>query len=322
MSRPDEGLIHAWLDGELDATEAARVERLVAEDAAWAAAAAEARGVIAASSRILRALDEVPGDVIPRGGSAAPAFDVPAPPKVPPVRTAMQRVVPSWIRMAAVFAFVAGVGYLGRTRETVGTPVATRDTAAITAPAAAPAVAATEATPVAPSARAPVATADANRVAAPQRRSESEETVVAERRAAAPVPTAAPAPAPPPPTLGVAGGVAGGVARAMREATPERAIDAPNAITMVRPQAALAKQSGLGRLDGCWRIAGGVAADPVQRGLRILDVRADTLTLALTPEATARVVRAGADTVRGTATDAGGRTVPFMAIRTGCPAGP
>ena len=59
MSRPDEGLLHAWLDGELEAEEAARVERLVAEDAEWSAAAAEARGLIAASSRILGKLDVV-----------------------------------------------------------------------------------------------------------------------------------------------------------------------------------------------------------------------------------------------------------------------
>ena len=66
MPRPDEGLIHAWLDGELDAAEAARVEALVASDAEWAAAAAEARGLVAAGARIVRALDRVPGNVIPK----------------------------------------------------------------------------------------------------------------------------------------------------------------------------------------------------------------------------------------------------------------
>jgi hypothetical protein len=66
MPHPDEGLIHAWLDGELDSTDAARVEELVARDPVWAAAAAEARGLIAASSRIAGALDRVPGNVIPR----------------------------------------------------------------------------------------------------------------------------------------------------------------------------------------------------------------------------------------------------------------
>lgn len=70
MPHPDEGLIHSWLDGELDATEAARVEALVASDPEWAAAAADARGLIAASGRIAAALDRVPANVIP---AAAPA---------------------------------------------------------------------------------------------------------------------------------------------------------------------------------------------------------------------------------------------------------
>lgn len=110
MPRPDEGLIHAWLDGELDAAEAARVEQLVAEDAEWGAAAAEARGLIAASSRILGALDVVPGDVIPGGGRAAPAHDtsrIPTPQVAP-----RSRGVPTWLRVAAGAVLVAGVGYL------------------------------------------------------------------------------------------------------------------------------------------------------------------------------------------------------------------
>ena len=73
MPHPDEGLIHAWLDGELSPDEAARVARLVDEDPEWAAAAGEARGLIAASSRILGALDVVPGDVLPAGSRGAPA---------------------------------------------------------------------------------------------------------------------------------------------------------------------------------------------------------------------------------------------------------
>jgi hypothetical protein len=71
MPHPDEGLIHAWLDGELDEAEAARVADLVAHDAEWSAAAAEARGLIAASSRITGALDRVPGRVVPLRKSAA-----------------------------------------------------------------------------------------------------------------------------------------------------------------------------------------------------------------------------------------------------------
>ena len=65
MTQPDEGLIHAWLDGQLPSDEAARVEQLVASDPEWEAAAAEARGLIAASKRILSALDHVPAQVIP-----------------------------------------------------------------------------------------------------------------------------------------------------------------------------------------------------------------------------------------------------------------
>jgi hypothetical protein len=90
MPHPDEGLIHAWLDGELDDAEGARVEALVESDAQWAAAAAEARGLIAASARIVGALDRVPANVIPK---AAPA------------RPASRRWV--W-RVAAVLALMAG----------------------------------------------------------------------------------------------------------------------------------------------------------------------------------------------------------------------
>src|SRR5687767_3685448 len=60
MQHLDEGTIHAWLDGELSADEAARAEAHVATCATCADAVAEARGFIAASSRILTALDNVP----------------------------------------------------------------------------------------------------------------------------------------------------------------------------------------------------------------------------------------------------------------------
>ena len=65
MPPVDEGMIHAWLDGALSVDEAARIEQLVASDPAWGAAAAEARGLIAASSRILSTLDAVPAQVMP-----------------------------------------------------------------------------------------------------------------------------------------------------------------------------------------------------------------------------------------------------------------
>lgn len=100
MPRPDEGLIHAWLDGELDAAESARVESLVANDAEWAAAAAEARGLIAATSRIVGALDHVPAGVIP----------------VATARSA--RRAPRWwmARVAALLVVVASASVVWRQR--------------------------------------------------------------------------------------------------------------------------------------------------------------------------------------------------------------
>lgn len=65
MHHLDEGTIHAWLDGALPPDESARVEAHAAGCASCSAMVAEARGLIAASSRILSALDEVPAGVIP-----------------------------------------------------------------------------------------------------------------------------------------------------------------------------------------------------------------------------------------------------------------
>jgi anti-sigma factor RsiW len=69
MQHPDEGTIHSWLDGALSADEAARIEAHAKECPQCAVAVAEARGFIAASSRILTALDNAPRGVIP---AAAP----------------------------------------------------------------------------------------------------------------------------------------------------------------------------------------------------------------------------------------------------------
>jgi len=65
MQHLDEGTIHSWLDGALSPDGAARVEAHVAECPQCATAVAEARGFIAASSRILTALDHVPRGVVP-----------------------------------------------------------------------------------------------------------------------------------------------------------------------------------------------------------------------------------------------------------------
>jgi len=65
MQHLDEGTIHAWLDGALTPEEAGQADAHVKECPQCQAAVAEARGFIAASSRILTALDDAPRGVIP-----------------------------------------------------------------------------------------------------------------------------------------------------------------------------------------------------------------------------------------------------------------
>lgn len=60
MQHLDEGTIHAWLDGALGPNEARAAEAHVQTCSACAQSVAEARGLVAASSRILATLDDVP----------------------------------------------------------------------------------------------------------------------------------------------------------------------------------------------------------------------------------------------------------------------
>lgn len=70
---PDEGTIHAWLDGQLSAGEAGALQEHLDGCADCRAAVAEARGLVAASRRVLQALDEGPGGVHARPADAAPS---------------------------------------------------------------------------------------------------------------------------------------------------------------------------------------------------------------------------------------------------------
>jgi hypothetical protein len=103
-------MIHAWLDGELGVEEAERVARLAAEDPEWAAAVAEARGLVAASSRIVSALDVIPGGVVPAGTRAAgsPAGSRSA--------AKPRYMVRPWMRMAAGVVLVVGTATVVWTR--------------------------------------------------------------------------------------------------------------------------------------------------------------------------------------------------------------
>ncbi len=62
---PDEGLLHEWLDDQLSPTDAAEMQTHISGCVACGMRVAEARGLIAASRRILSALDDVPSGVIP-----------------------------------------------------------------------------------------------------------------------------------------------------------------------------------------------------------------------------------------------------------------
>lgn len=106
MNHLDEGTIHAWLDGAVDATDAAGIEAHVASCAACAAAVAEARGFIAGASRILGALDDVPGGVIP-GRPAAPVM--PAAARMPQQRPRRQWRAAPWVTGIAAVLMAAVV---------------------------------------------------------------------------------------------------------------------------------------------------------------------------------------------------------------------
>ena len=76
---PDEGTIHAWLDGAFDAPTAAAIEAHVASCPSCTERVAEARGLIAGASRVVSALDDVPSGVTPAWGRAPTAPDAIAP---------------------------------------------------------------------------------------------------------------------------------------------------------------------------------------------------------------------------------------------------
>ena len=119
MQHPDEGTIHAWIDGELSEDETTALEAHLAACTECSASVAEARGLVAASSRIVSALDVIPGGVIP----AAPARRKPW-------------YASAQFRAAAAIAIVAGASTLvmrGRTDATMDSVLT------VTAPAEVPA---------------------------------------------------------------------------------------------------------------------------------------------------------------------------------------
>jgi hypothetical protein len=178
MQHLDEGTIHAWLDGQLPRDEAAQVEAHVAECRQCADAVAEARGLIAASSRILTALDGVPREVVPKQGvfraesPAARAADVVADAFVPlnaPATRARRR----WFNaasLAAAAAIIAAIGTFAVVEKRGDTvPVAlgrARPTSVASGPLADSAPVAVATTPAAPAPSAAKPLGDARGAAA------------------------------------------------------------------------------------------------------------------------------------------------------------
>ena len=134
MQHLDEGTIHAWLDDELPADEAERMAAHASECPECGALVAEARGLIAASTRLLTALDDVPAGVT-SSGSVASAKTAGA--KGPIVRR-------HWydrtdLRAAAALLFVAGASLvavrIARNPRSLMKAVATQaDSAAVVVP--------------------------------------------------------------------------------------------------------------------------------------------------------------------------------------------
>lgn len=133
MPHPDEGTIHAWLDGALSPAEARAFEEHVAGCAQCEAAVAGARGLLAASSRILSALDNVPAGVVPGSDTtfaerlARSSRDARAPGRFRATR---------W-RAAAAIVVVAGTSWLVlHPRSAHDVPVSERQTVAAASEAA------------------------------------------------------------------------------------------------------------------------------------------------------------------------------------------
>jgi anti-sigma factor RsiW len=225
MPHLDEGTIHTWLDGQLPPDEARSVEAHVAECRQCAAAVAEARGLIAASSRILTALDSVPREVVPKQppvhaiddvSSGAPFAAAPATPITPtPAAERARRRWFSGASLAAAAVIVVGIGTVAVMRSAKNRADLGLDQVAAVAASPGPRA---DTTPL------PVV---ATRPAAPRAASENS---LGDRRSAASVPQAAPAPGNAPAERDVANeaGRAGAVADARER------LDAPKRLAEAR----------------------------------------------------------------------------------------
>ena len=166
MRHLDEGTIHAWLDGALNEEKAKKAEEHAARCTQCAVAVADARGYIAASSRILSALDDVPRGVVPKTAPSAPALSSIKASR--PMAPARQFYQPWMLKAAASVVVVATTGLLiARSRPSAPTgfsAAATRDVGSSALPEsfpAAPAPAAIGSAAAPPTTNSPLAKAKA-----------------------------------------------------------------------------------------------------------------------------------------------------------------
>ncbi len=203
----DEGLIHEWLDGQLDEATSARFEALVTTSPAFAARVAEARGFMAASSRILSALDDVPGGVLPAARAPRESSDDGTVRSMQAARDARPSVRRfTWQRLIGVAALLAvavtGTLVLQRTPLDDAPVVASSEGVTDSAPAAAmaPGTADAAVADVAPDAATRTVAAAPRSTPAPAE-ARAADLVVSPQKvasAAAPAPSVAAPPAEPP----------------------------------------------------------------------------------------------------------------------------
>ncbi len=318
----DDGEAHAFVDGALGDVEAARVIAHVAACERCAGVLAEARGLAAAATRILGALDDVPRRVVPAAGPVG-ATSVPG--RVRP-RPASPRRWTGWrVRAAAALLLAAGLGsavwqadFGRRAADSSSVPAALPSA---TAPAMAPAApaAADRATRAgsgaAVTARATDAVARATRpapaaAAARGRRRDAAEPSGVEAasraepaRAGAAAPEVAtappPPPAPPPPAVALApalpapgaGDVAGAAGAAVAAGAVRGVVTDPDGRPVASAQVHVAGTAAGATTDSAGRfVVAGVPAGSAALRVRRVGFGAESVAVAVGAGDTARAV--------------------------------
>ena len=124
----DEGTIHAWLDGELDEAQVARIQAHIGACGACAAHVAEARGLIAGASRVIGMLDDAPTPLVKPAVTPTAGTDLSA--------WRLLRVTPARASIAAMLVVAVGIALTRGQLSREVTPLSRmQDTVVPTSPA-------------------------------------------------------------------------------------------------------------------------------------------------------------------------------------------